>query len=220
MITKPVLLAFSEIESAPSAPGVYAWYYRQVITNFDLNSLLERLREADARQKRELVRCFLARHVFGAFESPPYNAEISAPLAPSYTGELTHKIEITEGLIQRICEAPERLRVIKEVLESAVPEFATPIYIGMSEDLRTRLRTHKRLIGTYKSAEGRMGVAPSAAAPDASLEDHSFAKEVVRRQFSLNGLVVAVRTIKSRDSAHVDAENVLNRINYPICGRN
>ena len=218
--TKPILLAFNEVDSAPAEPGVYAWYYRQVITAFDLNSLLSSLAESDERQKHELVRAFLERHVFRAFESPSYHAEIRAPLAPSYAGELTHRTEITKELIDRICKSPERLRVIKEVLEAAVPEFATPIYIGMSKDLRARLRAHKRLIDAHKKVEGRVGASMISLPPDAKPEDRSFASEVVRRKLGLNGLVVAVRPIKSSDKEHVDVENVLNRINYPICGRN
>jgi hypothetical protein len=88
----------------------------------------------------------------------------------------------------------------------------------MAINLNNRLCRHKNLIERYKAAASRsVSDEPFDALDD---KDHSFAREVVRRGFSTNGLAVAVRVIDAPESVHVDAENVLNRINYPLCGRN
>lgn len=103
-------------------------------------------------------------------------------------------------------------------MEEAVPEFASPVYIGMAISLKARLLGHKSLIQRYMAAAGR-NVCDEFPSPSES-NDHSFAREVVRRGFSINGLAVAVRVIDAAEAVHVDAENILNRINYPLCGRN
>lgn len=212
------LLEFHQIGTAPAKPGIYAWYYRQVISDRDLKDLNIRLVGVNEAKKRELLQDFLLRHVFGAFVLPPYRAEMKAPLEPLFCGQLEHHQEVSKSLLDRLCADPNRLRVIKRVLEAAVPEFASPIYIGMSDNLCTRLRTHKSLIERYASAEVHITDAPST--DDQTKRDHSFAREVIERRLSLNGLLVAIRPIEGEASEQADVENVLNRINFPICGRN
>jgi hypothetical protein len=212
------LLNLAQIETAPPEPGIYAWYYVQVITERDLRDLNDGLlKEEDEAKRRKLLQNFLLRNVFRAFVSPPYDAEMKGPLAPLFSGQLEHHQEVSESLLDRLCAAPERLRAIKRVLEAAVPEFASPIYIGMTDNLRRRLCTHKSLIERYRAAE--VFITDASSTDDETKRDHSFAREVSERKFSVNGLRVAIRSIEGQASEQADVENVLNRINFPICGR-
>lgn len=215
------LYLWQEIDDTPHETGIYAWYYRHKLTDFDINKLIAELGKLPVVARREAAACvtrFIQMHLFQAFVEEPYDAVIQGRLKPTYQGKLANVSNISSELVERIVTEPARLWSLKKVLEEAVPEFASPIYIGMAANLNIRLRRHKNLIERYKAAAGRT-VEKDPSNPMGS-EDHSFAREVVNRCFSPNGLAVAVRIIDTPDSVHVDAENILNRINYPLCGRN
>jgi hypothetical protein len=50
--------------------------------------------------------------------------------------------------------------------------------------------------------------------------DLSFAKDVARRGLVPGRLVVFVATTQTGGDEYKDVENLLNRINFPLCGRN
>lgn len=215
------LYTWTEIEDIPAKTGVYAWYCRHSLTEFDINKLIAEIAGLPAESKADastLVQRFLESHLFSVFVEDPYRVSATGPLKPTYKGELHHEQTISADLIFRLAEEPERLRSLKKVLEEAVPEFASPIYIGMSDNLSSRLRRHKKLIETYRA--GDTLPTPGLTPTPTERADHSFARDVARRGFSLNRLAVSVRFIDAPGNVHVDAENILNRINYPLCGRN
>lgn len=216
------LYSWLDVGKIPAKPGVYAWYYRHLLADHDIKTLVSNLAAVKGNQAREdeLVRDFLRTFLFDVFQEEPYQVLLRGALKPTYVGPVPHVPALTEGLVRRIATEPDRLWVLKKVLDEAIPEFASPVYIGMSVDLTGRVGTHKRLIQEYKR-----GVAFDLGVPglsDEEIADHSFAREVVRRGFSPNRLVVSVRVIESpvAGNVHLDAENVLNRINFPLCGRN
>jgi hypothetical protein len=214
------LYSWPEIDEVLPEPGIYAWYYKHTLTDFDINKLIADLATLPAGSPEgiQLVRRFLDTHLFEAFVEEPYDVSLRGPLKPTYEGQLFNVPNITPGLVDRIAADPGRLKTLKKVVEGAVPEFASPIYIGMSDNLNGRLRRHKRLIEIYKGAEGRaVGEVPATPLEQA---DHSFARQVARRGFMVNRLVVSVRVMDGAGDVHLDAENILNRINYPLCGRN
>ncbi|MEO1582135.1 MAG: hypothetical protein AAFR91_09805 [Pseudomonadota bacterium] len=94
-------------------------------------------------------------------------------------------------------------------MRTVVPLFSSPIYIGMARNLHSRVRGHARLIQKYRD-----GINAGSG------RDKEFAQRVVERELSPSRLRVAVRPIDVSDDEYVDAENVLNRINYPILGKN
>jgi hypothetical protein len=214
------LYGWREVDEIPASSGIYAWYYRHTLTDFDINQLitdLTKMAQAPPEEREGRVRKFLLTFLFDVFREEPYEVDVTGPLKPRYRGKVDHVSTVTLGLIQRIAGDPKRLWVIKKVLEEAVPEFAAPIYIGMADDLRARTQRHKRLIQYYKSQEDRDAWEPTTAEEEA---EHSFARDVVRRRFNLARLEVAVRLIDMQGDVHLDAENILNRINFPLCGRN
>ncbi len=214
------LYSWLEISRVPDSSGIYAWYYRHLLTDHDIDRLSNDLVAArgNPEQSEYLVREFLLTFLFDVFREDPYQVTLTGPLKPAYEGDVPHVMTITTGLVRRIAAEPTRLRILKRVLEEAIPEFASPIYIGMSDDLRDRVNTHKRLIQKYTGGE-RFDFGEGQVSEKESA-DHSFAREVVRRGFSLSRLAVAVRVIETPENIHLDAENILNRINFPLCGRN
>jgi hypothetical protein len=223
MLVERRLYAWSELGEIPDGTGVYAWYYRHMLTTFDIQELkgeLARLTEPSRQKKAaDVVTKFLHAYLFGPLAEEPYHASMRGRLKPQYEGRLDYSSPISDSLVARLVANPDRLFVLQKILAEAVPEFASPIYIGMSVDLRSRLRRHKRLIETFKAAGAEYRPEGDNSASEEDRADHSFAWDVVRRGLSVNRLEVSVRQIAAHEGVHVDAENILNRINFPLCGR-
>src|SRR3954466_15493066 len=136
--------SWHEIGDVPAQPGVYAWYYTPEITSFDLERVMAEVASVRASvglsPAKELVRAFLEESVFRYFREQPSSAQLRGPLKPRYEGRIEHMPTLSESLLDRIVEEPARLAIIRDVLEASAPDFASPIYIGMAERLRTRLK--------------------------------------------------------------------------------
>lgn len=207
---------WADIVNAPALPGVYAWYYSPEITDYDLEQTITQLkacRDADRPGAEELVRKTLDNRVFKHFREDPYQALIEGPLKPTYTGTLEHTFRVSGGLVQRIVDDPDRLRTIRNVLDMSAPMFASPLYMGMAAELRTRLATHKALIEKYRRLH-KQGEEPVRNS------DAGFAWQVAKRRIPPDRLIVFTCTTTADDKTAVDIENILNRIYYPILGRN
>ena len=153
---------WEDIANAPELPGIYAWYYSPEITDYDLEETISELKSChdDGRPGAEdIVRSTLDSRVFRHFREGPYKVLIDGPLKPTYAGDLEHSFQVSSGLVQRIVEDPDRLRTIRKVLDMSAPMFASPLYMGMAGDLRSRLSVHKSLIERYRmsnrSEDGR-----------------------------------------------------------------
>lgn len=210
-------LVWADLATAPTASGIYAWYCRPQITDFDLQATINAI-EAKRSENRgaaeDIARSMLDDRVFKPFREEPYRAAIEGPLKASYSGPLEHEFEVSRGLISRVVDKPDRLRVIREVLERSAPMFASPLYIGMSIHLRDRLSTHKRLIEKYRQARLKEVDEPRNS-------DAGFAWQVAKREISPERLFVFTCEIGDGDaSSATDIENILNRLYYPILGRN
>jgi hypothetical protein len=209
--SEPIL--WEAIGSASENPGVYAWYYRPRFTRFDRDALEKALGQENSASEIER---FLTRHLFRYFEEAPYEATMQGPLKPTYSGSLLQTRSVTSELCQRLADDDRRRQTLWDALELMVPYFAAPLYIGMAKNLRTRLRGHKRLI-----EGGLEKLSTNSRYVDDARRDISFASEVIRRRLALERLSVYTLELpqESRDSA-TDIENLLNRINFPVFGRN
>lgn len=212
---------FHEASTAPAESGVYAWYYRYSITRADIERLKASLESSPKEEHHSLVRSFLLKTLFEPLSETPYNVRVSGPLKPTYQGTVPHCAPISSQLIEQLAADPDQFFVLSALLARSVPMFASPIYIGSAVSLRTRLRTHVRLIQRY--VEGSLSQPPTnSELDDIQRADHSFAFEVVcQRHLDPQQLQVTVMPTRllSRSTVY-SIENVLNRLNFPLCGRN
>ncbi len=159
-------------------------------------------------------------HLASYFRELPYKAQIFGQLKAEYRGELNHVGKLSSSLVERLAAEPERLRELIPLLSNTAPIFSAPIYIGVAsaQGLRTRLSQHVRKINEFLEAEAR-GEAMELIEAD---EQGSFAYEVIRRKMDPNNLVVFASTLHHVGSIGLekDLENLLNRLYYPVCGRN
>lgn len=209
------VLRWSEIDTAPETSGVYAWYSRLAISKADVAAIIKNVKEAQhkgEREARQIVEEALDRFVFGPFRESPYQVTLRGPLKPKYSGPVEHEPAKSESLVGRLASDPERLRPIADILKGAAPWFTAPLYIGMAIDLRQRLRQHRDKISQLREHDGNLNADDSYEA--------GFARQVVARNFDPTNLFVFYTEIEVESSEHNDIENLLNRINFPIFGRN
>jgi hypothetical protein len=215
---------YSEIAGAPNSPGVYSWYYRIELTDKDIAACIREVEQEASEDDREaIMRTFLQTHLFRFYKEEPYMVALSGPLKPTYEGHIDHRADISLSLVQRLSRAPANLYDLKKALMLTVPFFASPIYIGVATRLRERLMQHVRLIDSLQNLRASSAsIKPVAiSAFEDEYSDHKFAHEVsMIREFRPSGLIVHTLELPVSDSIRYDLENVLNRINYPLCGRN
>lgn len=208
-------LAWTEVDLAPESPGVYAWYSRLVISKADIEQIIEKVNSAKTESEQAAlaeVERALDRFIFNPYRESPYRVQLRGPLKPRFSGDIDHEPSKSDSLMARLVESPERFRAIADILSNAAPWFTAPLYIGMAVNLRGRLRTHKNKILEFRDNWG------SGATQDPG--DAGFASQVVARGFDPTNLFVHVAEVKVDTGEHNDIENILNRINYPIFGRN
>lgn len=216
---------FSEVAGAPDAPGVYSWYYRIELTDKDIAKCVEDVEmETSPEARDEFVRVFLETHLFRFYKEVPYFIALSGQLKARYEGFIDHRADVSSSLIRRLSTEPNNLYELKKTLRLAIPLFASPIYIGVATRLRERLLQHVRLIDQLQhlraSAVDDIHPLPTGKTEDED-RDHKFAYEVsMVRGFRPSSLIVNTLELPVNDSIRYELENVLNRINYPLCGRN
>lgn len=205
-------LAWSEIDQAPETSGIYAWYTRIIISTADVNQIITETNAAQAMgpaHARVVIESALDKFIFSPYKESPYQVAIKGQLKPKYIGEAVHEPVKSDALIDRLANDPDRIRVITDVLRGVAPWFTAPLYIGMAKNLRQRLRQHRNKIVELRDQHGR----------DSSAEA-GFANQVVARNFDPTNLFVHIAEVNVDTGEHNDLENILNRINYPIFGRN
>jgi hypothetical protein len=201
------------IRDVGTQSGVYSWYFTPRFADRDLKELESTLESGGGT---EAVESFLQKQLFGRLREDPYHAEISGQLKAKYSGQLDHVASITPGLLERLAAEPKRCRELGEVLTQIAPYFSSPLYIGMAKNLSSRLNTHKRLITAFHDGASPP---PPTGDNDELRRDYSFAKSVYLRNLPVAQLFVQILPVMNPD-LKVDVENVLNRISFPIFGRN
>lgn len=208
-------LTWSEIDLAPETPGVYAWYSRLVISKADIEAIVKRVNEAKLigeAKAREEVEDALDRFIFSPYRETPYQVALRGQLKPKFSGEVAHEPGRSESLVGRLAANPERFRAISDILKTAAPWFTAPLYIGMAINLRSRLKQHRNKIVELRDLQGHGSIDDATEA--------GFANQVVARNFDPTNLFVHIAEVNVDTGEHNDLENILNRINYPIFGRN
>lgn len=197
-----------EVESAPNAPGLYAWY------------LDPRLRAADLDDAERTTQNLLQLAEWVRLAGLDVSAD--GHLSLQFTGRLEHQSVCWQedkpftDLVSEVLSDPDHRACFAELLSVSSPLFASPLYIGVATSLRVRLAQHKEAIMKYAAVQH---------GPDG----HSFAGEIQKRGIPQNRLVVHCMTAEGLKFSDLDretrrkvaeaVESALNRMYFPAFGR-
>ena len=239
---------FNEIDNAPSSPGIYAWYAKLHIGVADWRENIDHnnndLGEINLRQ-------LLALHS-GKHDPPNYEMKAKSNFELEWQGELKPQLAqsfdkylTTESEDAWQIDDKQKLKEIKKIqipfkkektratlvrlLEASTPFFASPIYIGKSDNIKRRLKEHTDSIKKFSRA---LSVEPEKR--DLLIEtirnsESTFAARVTALGFAPEQLQVYVFDLPefqdgkySKDDFDAFASTIewlLNRWHRPIAGR-
>lgn len=198
----------------PESPGVYAWYYKPILSDRDIKTVELSLSGKSPLEKEPIYQQFLQHFLLDFYKEDSYIVSISGALKPSYSGNLEHVNQASASLIKKLIDSKLTLTTLKNILLDMDEGFLSPIYIGMARNISSRINQHKRMIKNDGDYTNNSLVYRDEA--DAFTRDSCFAERVISRKYVTSGMFVVVKETES----HNAVENILNRINYPILGRN
>lgn len=151
---QPHRYSMLDVDQVPESPGIYAWYVQFQATEQDWR--LKASPDGDLAIEGFLG---LIEKYAGYYEPVPikvtgrgtYGARWDGEMARDYalgdragaSGENTRSSAKLEKLIDSL-DTESRREVLARILESTAPIFSSPLYIGVAENLRNRLRQHRR----------------------------------------------------------------------------
>lgn len=205
-----------EIDKIPQRPGIYSWYLKLHISQADIEDVVKKVivtKEESHDEARKIIEGFIFKFILNPFKEEPYEVSIKGKLKPKYNG-LVHndQNEISETLVLKILDDPNTLYDLVNIISGVSPYFNSPLYIGMAKNLKKRLCQHKSTIIKLKENSIEINLDLK--------NDAGFARQVVSRNMNYANLFVHVAYCDTNNLDPNILENILNRINYPIFGRN
>ncbi|WP_425245411.1 GIY-YIG nuclease family protein [Streptomyces sp. NEAU-NA10] len=224
-----------DVDQAPESPGLYAWY-----VSFRAGPHDWKLKPGpDGDQAIEGFVGLLRRYA-GYYEPLPlalsgrgaYGAKWDGELAPDYPlrepDAEDPQVDDIEPRLEKLTQSLDtesRRRVMATILEKATPVFSTPVYIGVAENLRQRLRQHRV---SYTKAHDWLREHPE----DIELvrtKGKSFGERAAAREIAMQHLEAWVIDLADEENDEVTKKNLrntaesaewlLHRLYSPILGR-
>lgn len=226
---------FLEVSRAPDSPGLYAWYGSLALFPADykddivggVNFGISRLRESLARHTARFdprPRRLSGRSEFGA----RWRGQLQDSGRAAIRSKIIRPDASSAGIDSSIRTATSDETLRKELvslLQGAQPTLAAPLYIGVTNSLRRRLREHVDLYNELKDAILRDPDRLADLKRSIENERTDFAHRLVAAEFEPENLsVFAWPYTTSLSSAKTDsilrsAEWLLNRWHRPLLGR-
>lgn len=226
----------NQVATAAEHVGIYAWY--PVLDAGEADWRIEFKSDVDLGIER--MRSLLQRHS-ARFNTPPLEVHAVGRLTAQWRGSIPGSSGSSleeflscpaedEGASHRtafhaVLNAPGQRKRLVEILRFAVPIFSAPVYVGISDNLRRRLRDHVRdLMNLYETVQKDPDVRIRA-----QQKDMNFATRAIGAGFTPDTLEVWTLDLESafedatdpeglRDLAEA-AEWLLNRWSRPLFGK-
>jgi hypothetical protein len=211
-------LNISNVSMAPDRPGIYAWYAEIKV------GLPDWIGDHNDEQDLGATRLRKALDAFSSyFTRHRLNVEARSYFSTRWRGDLedigrtAQSRAVTESL-----QAADRRELLVSVISSACPVFTNPLYIGVADSLRQRLKQHSEEYFGLRDAQRN--------APDAFAEygkQETFAQRAFRLGLKEENLKVFLKPIEVIGNLDREAvretleagEWLLNQWSTPLLGR-
>lgn len=145
---QPRRLSALDLDLAPDLPGIYAWYAQLDLSADDWRARISNGTDEAGPYLIRAVEDYAQIHEPTAMElkgNAAYGLNWFGSIRPqpiTRASASSAKSPINERL-QELAETEENRRLITNLLLSAPPVFASPLYIGVATNLRKRLAVHR-----------------------------------------------------------------------------
>ncbi len=238
---QPKSYAMIDVDQAPKSPGIYAWY-----VNFSAGPEDWRVRPSADGDLAIDGYLDLLRKYASYYDPLPIGLDGRGSYGARWEGALTLRNpmrqnghsengnaaadEMSElGRLADTLSTEERRRLMTQILEASAPIFSAPLYIGIAENLRQRLLTHRR---DFTKTSDWLREHPEDSGKVQAL-GKSFGQRAAARSIPMRHLrawVIALASEQEGEQAgdSVDenmktaagsAEWLLHRLYHPILGR-
>lgn len=227
-----------EVEQAPAGPGIYAWYANMLIGELDWK--MDIAGGADQAVGRFLSSLQQFADIYEPLSinvrgSSAYGAAWDGELVPEYAPRRLSAVVHDQaeadgdtngekgglGSLRRVAFSETDRGLLAEVLASAVPYFASPLYIGMATNLRERLLQHRKDFTTMKDLLASHPEETERARAKASRFGHrAAARGIAMERLEVRTVSVEMPEGHTGDSpVPAAAEWLLHRFFMPPLGR-
>lgn len=162
----------NEIDGLPARPGIYAWYASVQIGTSDWEKILDSTGKDTGKDN---LKNLLSRHT-QRFSPPSVNVTINGSFRDSWSGRVSPErysrfvdainanpsaeeldnFQFPTKEMERVFDKEiARARLARLLTEVSTPLFASPLYIGKSDNLKQRISEHSREIEKWHSVAKR-----------------------------------------------------------------
>lgn len=226
-VGKIQILPIDQLARAPKLPGVYCWLARPNLEYFnDIASAFENEEDSLDALLTDL------KNLLEASKAQDLAADIKAPFGTNWKGSLVTSKELKRGRTpsgktKSVCNSTDKQILLSELLLATFPIFWSPIYIGVSVNLKVRLNTHQM---AYEYAlQGLLEDSPFEGAEASDLDaSKDLARRLVSAEYLPEHLWIALLPIEDAGTSNLQkearsiaeaAESWLNHYNTPRLGR-
>lgn len=198
----------SNIVDTPELPGIYAWYYKPRLLGDREVEILVKLITNPCSVKTEIAMRYNLVWATDSDASVLYGKERNS---------------INKVIAELINDGGDLTRHF--IQKFMAPHFAKPLYIGISDNLSTRVKSHYNSLTQLWDSDARVS-RYLAGHPNADVEevleqlglDHTFAIDARVKGIVPRDLVVCVCLVETPVELR-NLEQVLQILADPICGR-
>lgn len=163
---QPQRLDALDVDLAPQLPGIYAWYAQVALSDRDWMPRIEGDIDLAARDLGQAIVDYALIHHPEPLDlraDGSYNLNWAGTLqrdsiSDPASGNSTSRLEVQ---LRSLSSDPDSRRLLTSLLRAAIPVFASPLYIGVATNLRSRLVEH---IADYEGAKVTLRNNPSESA--------------------------------------------------------
>ena len=156
--------AFSDIDNAPESPGLYSWYGLLRSGRGTWGKHVEEGTDHGEGRSRRALRLHTEHYATAPLEVSVRTAfsaawcgtlddksvtSLCSTLENAEDASLEESDRVAAPKLQSTLQSPKMRELLFDVLQQSAPVFSAPLYVGVAESLRTRLRRHAHNLNVH-----------------------------------------------------------------------